>query len=93
MNYDPPAGASWPRPSHGTRVKHKGGFCLNIQFNDGNAREVDLSAFMKSPPPVFQPLQDEKAFAKISVSPVGGIAWDCGAELSAEYLKDYPSTK
>ena len=62
---------------------------MKIQFNDGTAREVNLSQLMKTPPPVFQPLKDEKVFAKIAVSPVGGIAWECGADLSAEFLRDY----
>lgn len=72
-----------------TDVKHTSGFRLKIQFNDGTSKEVDLSALLKTPPPVFEPLRDEKTFAKIFVSPVGGIYWECGADLSAEYLKDY----
>ena len=76
-----------------TDVKHTGAFCLKVQFNDGTAKEIDLSALMKTPPPVFQPLTNEKAFAKISVNPVGGISWECGADLSAEYLRDYQGTK
>ena len=76
-----------------TDVKHTGGFCLKVQFNDGTAKEVNLSTLMKTPPPVFQPLKNEKAFAKISISPVGGIAWECGADLSAEYLRDYKDAK
>ena len=72
-----------------TDVNHLGGFRLKVQFNDGATKEIDLSALMKTPPPVFQPLKDEKVFARVSVSPVGGICWECGADLSAEYLKDH----
>ena len=74
-------------------VKYAGNFCLKVQFNDGTAKEINLSPLMKIPPPVFQPLKDEKAFAKISVNPVGGVSWECGADLSAEYLRDYPTSK
>ena len=76
-----------------TDVKYTGAFCLKVQFNDGTAKEVNLSSLMKTPPPVLQPLTDEKSFAKIAVNPVWGISWECGADLSAEYLKDYPGTK
>ena len=75
-----------------TDVTYTGGFGLKVQFNDGTTKEINLSALLKTPPPVFQPLKDEKNFAKISVNPVGGISWDCGADLSAEYLRDYKST-
>ena len=75
-----------------TDVKHTGSSRLKIQFNDGTEREINLSALIESAPPVFQPLKDEQSFAKISVNPVGGISWECGADLSAEYLKNYEVT-
>lgn len=72
-----------------TDVRVTGGFCLKVQFNDGTTRDVDLSVLMEAAPPVFLPLKDAKAFAKISLNSVGGIAWECGADLSAEYLRRY----
>ena len=74
-------------------VKYTGEFCLKVQFDDGTAKEINLSALMKTPPPVFQPLTDENSFEKVSVNPVGGVSWECGADLSAEYLRDYQGTK
>ena len=59
---------------------------LNIQFNNGQKKKVDLSTLLKNPPPVFSNLRDINEFKKVSVNPVGGIQWDCGADLSAEYL-------
>ena len=70
-------------------VKSLGGFRLEVSFNDGLRREVDLTQLLKSPPPVFQPITDEKNFSKVEINAVGGISWDCGADLSAEFLKDY----
>ena len=61
-------------------------FELNIRFNSGQQKTVDLSLLLKNPPPVFAPLRDVNEFKKVSVNPVGGIQWDCGADLSAEYL-------
>ena len=61
-------------------------FRLNIQFSNGTSKEIDLSHLLKAPPPVFEPLTDRKKFTKVFINPVGGIAWDSGADLSAEYL-------
>lgn len=59
---------------------------LKIEFNNGEKKTVDLSSLLKNPPPVFSTLRDQNEFNKVSVNPVGGIQWDCGADLSADYL-------
>jgi hypothetical protein len=67
-------------------VSVEGSYQLLIYFSNGQSRKVDLSSLMKDPPPVFASLRDVNEFKKVSVNPVGGIQWDCGADLSAEYL-------
>ncbi len=67
-------------------VKHERNFILIIQFSNGQSKQVDLSNLLKNPPPVFLKLKDEIEFRKVSVNPVGGIQWACGADLSAEFL-------
>ena len=62
---------------------------IEVRFSNGIQRQVDLSALLKSPPPVFMKLKDESEFRKIAVNPVGGIQWECGADLSADFLLDY----
>ncbi len=62
------------------------GYQLIVHFNNGQSRKVDLSALLKNPPPVFEDLRDQNQFKKVSVNPVGGIQWACGADLSADYL-------
>ena len=59
---------------------------LNIHFSNGQKKKVDLSSLLTNPPPVFSVLRDTNEFKKVSVNPVGGIQWDCGADLSADYL-------
>ena len=59
---------------------------LTVQFSNGQKRKVDLSSLMKNPPPVFEKLCDVSEFRKVSVNPVGGVQWECGVDLSAEYL-------
>lgn len=61
-------------------------FVLAVQFTNGQKKKVDLSELLRTPPPVFVPLKNKNLFKKVSVNPVGGIQWDSGADLSAEYL-------
>jgi len=61
-------------------------FVLTVTFNNGQKKTVDLSNLLKNPPPVFNSLRNQDEFKKVSVNPVGGIQWDCGADLSADYL-------
>ncbi len=61
---------------------------LKITYSNGQTKMVDLSSLLKNPPPVFSKLKDDKEFKKVSVNAVGGIQWDCGADLSADYLLD-----
>jgi Protein of unknown function (DUF2442) len=62
-------------------------FVLRIQFSDGLEKKVDLSALLMNPPEAFLSLKKESEFNKVSVNPVGGIQWNCGADLSADYLR------
>jgi Protein of unknown function (DUF2442) len=59
---------------------------LNVGFSNGQVKKVDLSTLLNNPPPVFAVLTQKNEFKKVSVNPVGGIQWDCGADLSADYL-------
>lgn len=60
---------------------------LRIEFNDGEKKTVNFSHLISSPPPVFEKIKDENEFRKVSINPVGGISWEFGGDLSAEYLK------
>jgi len=63
-------------------------FILSVSFSNGQKKRIDLSKLLQNPPPVFEPLKDKNLFKNVSVNPVGGIQWDSGADLSAEYLLD-----
>lgn len=67
-------------------VKVENGFILKLSFSNGINKKIDLSALIKNPPPVFALLKNEDEFKKVSINPVGGIQWECGADLSADYL-------
>lgn len=59
---------------------------LEIVFNNQIQKTVNLNFLVQNPPPVFIKLQDEQQFKKVTVNMVGGVSWDCGADLSADYL-------
>ena len=60
---------------------------LMVEFSDGEKKKVSLAHLIEHPPPVFTKLRVAEEFMKIKINPVGGVSWDCGADLSAEYLK------
>lgn len=62
-------------------------YVLVIRFSDGKTKKVDLSKILQDPPPVFASLRDMENFSKVTVNPVGGIQWESGADLSADYLR------
>jgi hypothetical protein len=57
-------------------------FVLVVTFNNGQKKTVDLSNLLKNPPPVFSALRNKDEFKQVSINPVGGIQWNCGADLS-----------
>ena len=59
---------------------------LEVEFSNQTKKIINLDFLVQNPPPVFVKLQDESQFRKVTVNMVGGISWDCGADLSADYL-------
>jgi hypothetical protein len=59
---------------------------LAITFNNNIEKIVNLNSLIKNPPPVFIKLKDELQFQKVTVNMVGGVSWECGADLSADFL-------
>ena len=70
---------------HVTSVRHLGGHRLAVTFSDGSEREVDLSGELYGE--VFEPLQDEIAFAEAFVdAETRTVTWPNGADLAPEFL-------
>jgi len=60
-------------------------YVLDVTFNDGTQREVDLEAELWGE--VFVPLRDPTLFAQAAVDPIGGsVYWPSGADLAPEFL-------
>jgi hypothetical protein len=70
-------------------VKYIENYKLDITFNDGLRKIIDLTNFLNKPTDVFKPLKNLSEFSKVSINAVGGLSWKCGADLAAEFLKNY----
>ena len=67
-----------------------GPYLLNVRFNDGMQKTVDLTPLLTGP--VFQPLKDPECFARVVVdAEAGTVVWPNGADLAPEALYDLPS--
>ena len=69
-------------------IRNLGNFRLALTFSDGARRQIDFLGFLKSPPDVFRKLRDRREFSRVSINPVGGLGWECGADLCADVLHD-----
>jgi len=58
---------------------------LHLRFSDGAEGEIDLQGELEGP--VFEPLQDVKAFKKFRVHPeLHTVVWANGADFAPEFL-------
>ena len=73
-----------------TSVRYLGEHRLYLEFNNGDAGEIDLSSELDGP--IFLPLQDPQVFALVRLEG-GTIAWPNGADLAPEYLQNDLSNK
>lgn len=70
-------------------VRNLGHYRLALTFSDGTRRQVDFTEFLKSPPEVFNKLCQRREFSRVSINPVGGLGWECGADLCADVLHEW----
>ncbi|HEX5370814.1 MAG TPA: DUF2442 domain-containing protein [Dehalococcoidia bacterium] len=68
-----------------TEVKVLPAYRLEVHFNDGFCRVVDMSDELSSE--VFEPLKNPAEFARVFVDPVSRtVAWPSGVDLAPEWL-------
>ena len=67
------------------RAEYVKDYMLDISFNDGTQKRVDLSQWFKGP--VFEPLR-KKAFFKKFFIEAATLAWPNGVDISPEALYD-----
>jgi hypothetical protein len=64
-------------------AKYVSGFFIDVTFDDGTRKTVDVSQWFKGP--VFEPLRDKKYFKKFFLDPPT-IAWPNGVDIAPETL-------
>ncbi len=60
------------------------GFVLRLQFADGTRGSVCVKDDLRGP--VFEPLRDEREFAKVRVDDYGAVCWPNGADMAPDAL-------
>ena len=69
------------------QARYVDGYRIWVELTDGTAGVADLSDALWGP--VFEPLRDIEQFKRFAVSGVlHTIAWDNGADLAPEFLRD-----
>ncbi|MFP3920368.1 MAG: DUF2442 domain-containing protein [Dichotomicrobium sp.] len=67
-------------------AKHAGGYRVWLRFADGLEGEIDLTDELWGP--VFEPLKDEAAFAKLRFdAELRTVVWPNGADFAPEFLR------
>lgn len=60
---------------------------LRLTFNDGTAKQVNLSPLLNGP--IFEPLKDPVYFAAMTLDSIcGTVVWPNGADLAPEALRE-----
>jgi len=70
-------------------VKLIGPHALDLTFNDGMRKCVDVGSLLEGP--IFEPLRARAYFAKVKLDPeCGTIVWPNGADFAPEAIYDLP---
>ncbi len=70
---------------HVMHVLHLKNYQLQLEFNDGKVKELDLKDELYGE--IFEPLKDIELFKKVYVNPdTGTIEWPNGADFAPEFL-------
>jgi Protein of unknown function (DUF2442) len=73
-------------------VKVVGDFALDLRFDDGSQRIVDLSEVLVGE--IYGPLRDPAEFARVALdAEAGTVTWPCGADFDPATLHDWPANE
>jgi hypothetical protein len=77
---------------HVTKARLVRPFSLDLWFNDGTCKRVNLRHRLQGP--VFRPLRDPAWFARVRLDRIGGtVVWPNGADFAPEYLHGLPGER
>ena len=67
------------------KAKVCGPYSLDLEFEDGTRKRVNLRSFLWGP--VFEPLKDPDYFRRAKLDPEAGtVVWPNGADVAPEHL-------
>jgi hypothetical protein len=66
------------------RATARPGYKLEVEFEDGLRGTIELSARLFGP--LFEPLRDEEAFARVGIDEFGVVCWPNGADLAPDAM-------
>ena len=70
---------------HVNQVQWLGGYVLQIRFDNGESKAVDVLPLLSGP--VFEPLLDLVLFSAVGIDPVARtVVWPTGVDLAPEAL-------
>lgn len=73
-----------------TAVSHTGNYTLELVFEDGSVRSVDLENHLDGE--VFEPLKNPEHFRTAHLnSDIDTVVWDNGADMSPDFLYEISS--
>jgi len=67
------------------RAEYRGGFRIQLTFNDGSEATLDFRQWLEGP--VFHPLKDTSYFRRFFIDG-GTVVWPNGADIAPETLYD-----
>jgi len=74
---------------HILEVQITGPHQLELIFDDGTHKHVDVFPLLKGP--IFDPLKDPDYFARVILDPIAGtVVWPNGADMAPEALYSLP---
>lgn len=72
---------------HATGVRHVGDYKLEVAFNDGTLKRVDLEDELYGE--IFEPLRDIEVFKQATINEeTNTIEWPNGADFAPEFLHE-----
>lgn len=75
---------------HVNSAHHVRDYLLDIAFDDGTRKTVDLEPLLTGE--MFEPLRDRNQFSKLTIDPISKtIVWPNGADLAPEALYELPA--
>ncbi len=72
---------------HATGVRHVGDYKLEVAFNDGTLKRVDLEDELYGE--IFEPLRDIEVFKQAKINEeTNTVEWPNGADFAPEFLHE-----